>query len=51
MWSNPQEAGDLDTFTEELLNGKLHFFVQWLKRIQQTSKIQKQTEAAIHWCS
>ena len=25
---NPQEAADLVTFTEEILNGKLYFFVQ-----------------------
>ena len=25
MWPNPQEATDLVTFTEEILNGKLHF--------------------------
>ena len=25
MWSNPQETADLVTFTEETLNGKLHF--------------------------
>ena len=27
MWLNPQFPGDLATFTEEFLNGKLHFFV------------------------
>ena len=25
MWPNLQETGDLVTFTEEILNGKLHF--------------------------
>ena len=25
MWPNPQETTDLVTFTEEILNGKLHF--------------------------
>ena len=25
MWPNPQETVDLATFTEEVLNGKLHF--------------------------
>ena len=25
MWPNPQETMDLVTFTEEILNGKLHF--------------------------
>ena len=26
MWSNPQENADLVTFTEKILNGKLHCF-------------------------
>ena len=30
MWPNPQFPADLVTFTEEILNGKLHFFVQCL---------------------
>ena len=30
MWTNPQETADLFAFTKEILNGKLHFFVQWL---------------------
>ena len=25
MWPNAQETADLVTFTEEILNGKLHF--------------------------
>ena len=25
MWPNPQETSDLVAFTEEILNGKLHF--------------------------
>ena len=25
MWLNPQETADLITFTEKILNGKLHF--------------------------
>ena len=25
MWPNPQETPDLVTFTEEILNGTLHF--------------------------
>ena len=28
MWPNPQETADLATFTEEILNGKLFFFLQ-----------------------
>ena len=26
MWPNPQKTVDLGTFTEETLNGKLHFW-------------------------
>ena len=26
MWPNPEETEDLVTFTEEIFNGKLHFF-------------------------
>ena len=25
MWPNPEESADLVTFTEEILNGKIHF--------------------------
>ena len=25
MWPNPQETADFATFTEQILNGKLHF--------------------------
>ena len=25
MWPNPQESADMVAFTEEILNGKLHF--------------------------
>ena len=25
MWPNPKETAEFDTFTEEILNGKLHF--------------------------
>ena len=25
MWPNPQETAELVTFTEEIVNGKLHF--------------------------
>ena len=28
MWPNPQFPADLVTFSEEIFNGKLHFFVQ-----------------------
>ena len=29
MWPNPEKSADLVTFSEEISNGKLHFFVQW----------------------
>ena len=29
MWPNPEFPEDLVTFTEEIRNGKLHFFVLW----------------------
>ena len=28
MWPNPQETTDFVTYTKEILNGKLYFFVQ-----------------------
>ena len=31
MWPNPPETADSVTFTEEIVNGKLYFFVQYLK--------------------
>ena len=30
MWPNPKSPADLVTFTEEFLNGKFLFFVQWM---------------------
>ena len=30
MWPNPQETADLFIFTEEILNGKLNFFWQYM---------------------
>ena len=30
MWPNPQETADFVTFTEEIINGKPHIFVQWM---------------------
>ena len=32
MWPNPQEAVDLVTFTEEILNGKIHFLCSICKK-------------------
>ena len=33
MWPNPQKIADLVTFTEEILNRKLHFFVRCLSSV------------------
>ena len=30
MWPNTQKTADLVTFTKEILNEKLHFFLQWV---------------------
>ena len=30
MWPSPQFSADLVTFTEEILNGKLHFLCSFL---------------------
>ena len=35
MWPNPEEAADLVTFTEEILNAKL--FVQWTNFVRTVS--------------
>ena len=32
MWSNPQESADLVTFTEDILNEKLHICVVYVKK-------------------
>ena len=31
MWPNPQETTDFVTFTEEILNGKLHVLCSYLQ--------------------
>ena len=33
MWPNPQETMDLATFTEEIVNGKLHFYKMWPEKL------------------
>ena len=38
MWPNPQFAGDLVTFTEKILNGKLHFCAMGDNFSSKTSK-------------
>ena len=49
---------NLVTFTEEIFNGKLHFFVQWIskKRFNKASKLCKSSkcfdsEAMLSWSS
>ena len=37
MWPSPQFSTDLVTFTEEIINGKLHFFVQWMTLVSNES--------------
>ena len=34
MWPNSQETEGLITFTEEIFNGKLHFFYSEVKKFQ-----------------
>ena len=47
MWPNPQETGDLVTFTEEILNRKLHF----LCSVQQDLKcLWKREQESSHFC-
>ena len=52
MWPNPQETTDLVKFTEEILNGKLHFFVQWNNnfRWRLTLTVERQILTAIEDC-
>ena len=38
MWPNPQFAGDVVTFTEKILNGKLHFCAMGDNFLSKTSK-------------
>ena len=40
MWASPQFPADLVTFTEKILNGKLHCFVQWLFYVSKLFEIQ-----------
>ena len=35
MWPNPPFPADLNKFTEEIINGKLIFFVQWYNKSQE----------------
>ena len=41
MWPNPQFPADLVTFTEEILNGKLHFL--WSNCFENFRKIYRET--------
>ena len=46
MWPSPQELADLVTFTEEILNVKILFFVQW---IEQMSEFCNKTMYLLTW--
>ena len=39
MWPNPQETVDLVTFTEKVLNGKLHFLCSEMPALEIFAKI------------
>ena len=42
MWPNPQENMNLVTFTEEIINGKIHFCAVYvLKKLLSTSFLAK----------
>ena len=59
MWPNSQESANLVTFTEEILNGNLHFLcsdvsdivfniiIRAVFRVCQTSKIERFTKSLI----
>ena len=40
MWPNPEETADLVTFTEEIVNGKLHFLCSVLKKNAEKHRLQ-----------
>ena len=48
MWQNSQETADLDTFIEEMRNGKLHFlcsgWITWELPIGESIKWEKQDD-------
>ena len=35
MWPNPQFPADLITFTDEILNGKLHFYAVLVRNVSE----------------
>ena len=47
MWPNPQESVDLVTFTEEILNGKLHFLCS--VNVEFQMKVLKCPSHYLHW--
>ena len=49
MCPNPQEIADLVTFTEEILNGKLHFFVQCQIEKMGLTRQKKDTKSKIQF--
>ena len=46
MWPNPQETADLVTFTEEILNGKLHFLCSATIELVIIKKIMRKSTVA-----
>ena len=48
MWQNPQETADLVTFTEEILNGKLHFLCSVKDELSVTFKLNLRFEDFIN---
>ena len=49
MWLNSQETADLVTFTEEILNGKLHFLCSVLYLLSSSRKSQKDRKKESIW--
>ena len=47
MCSNPQFPADLVTFTTEMHNGKLHFFVQCVKWGMRTEQIHSEEKSMV----
>ena len=46
MWPNGQETADLLTFTEEILNRKLHFLCSGITKGEHKTVFQAKTEIA-----
>ena len=50
MWPNPQETADLVTFTEEILNGKLHFLCSVMETLMTLAGFQKSYQSLLLLC-